>query len=162
MYPKTSVLLLIFNQYKMRTTISNTTYYDKSNDEWVDNHNYKAVAGSRLYHTDKDFIEIITESLTEKLSQAPFKDSPLPENEIIYLKNTLEKRIKELLIGRKKLKYGNPTISFLGEKINLDISPIKGNPQDNFIRILYRAYQICEECLQENKPVYLSITEEKA
>jgi hypothetical protein len=146
----------------MRTTISNTTFYDKSIDEWVDNHQFKAESGSKLEHTDKDFIEIIIESLPEKLSQAPFKDSPLLENEIIYLKNTLEKRIKKLLIGRKKLKYGNPTISFLGEKINLDISPIRGNPQDNFIRILYTAYQICEECLQENKPVYLSITKDNA
>lgn len=146
----------------MRTTISNTTYYDKSSDEWLGNHSYKAEVGSKSNHTDKDFIKIITESLPEKLSLAPFKDSPLLENEVVYLKNTLEKRIKALLSGRKKLKYGNPTISFLGEIINLDISPIRGNPQDNFIRILYRAYQICEECLQENKPVYLSITEEKA
>lgn len=94
-------MLLIFNQYKMRTTISNTTYYDKSSDEWLSNHSYKAEVGSKSNHTDKDFIEIITESLPEKLSQAPFKDSPLPENEIIYLKNTLEKRIKALLSGRK-------------------------------------------------------------
>lgn len=135
--------------------LTNTVRFNQSLDDFVMNpHNrYRSF-------TEKE--QAIPTEILERIAKKEFKDEPLLKSETILLKTLLEQKIKELLIGRKMLKYGNPTISFLGEKINLDIAPLKGNPQDNFISILYSAYQICEECLLENKPVYLSITERNA
>jgi hypothetical protein len=138
----------------MEITISNTSYFDKTQDEWIDNENYKASSWDNYGFTEGLGLNLFK----NKLNMVSFKDEPLSNEECISLKHLLENKIKELLIGRIPEKYGRPTIYFLGEEIKLNI--VGKNDQDNIISNLYSAYKICEECLQENKPVYLSITEE--
>ena len=133
--------------------LTNTIRFNQNLDDFVTN-------PQNRYRSFTEKEQAIPSEILERIAKKEFKDEPLLKSETILLKTLFERKIKGLLTGRETLPYGNPTISFLGEKINLDISPIRGNPQDNFIRILYTAYQICEECLQENKPVYLSITKD--
>jgi len=64
------------------------------------------------------------------------------------------------MIILKPVKYGRPLINFLGEDIKLDIFPTGKNEQDNILNNLYRSYKICEECLQKEQVVYLSISNE--
>jgi hypothetical protein len=144
----------------METTISNVPYYNKTSDEWINNDNYKASGGSKYNYTDNDYIEIIKQSIPNRLNQIPFEDIPLLKEESLAIKKVLEGKIKKLLIGRKTVKFGRPTIHFLGNEIKLDIFPTAPNEEDMFISILFNSYSIIEECLLENKPVYLSITEE--
>jgi len=145
----------------METIISNAIYFDKTPDEWTANHNYKAQGGSKLESTDIDFIRILQRSIPHRLEKAPFKDQPLTTDEIISLKNILEQDISELLIGRTPIKLGRPVINFLEQDIKLDIFPTGVNDRDMYISILHDTYKICEECLKDDKPVYLSIVKEE-
>lgn len=144
----------------MKISICNTTRLDKNQDEWINNENYKSSGGSKFNYTDEDYLEIIKEAIPNKLEEFPFVDQPLTENESYSLKKVFEGRIKKLLIGRQPIKYGRPTIQFLGEEIKLDVFPTAPNMDDMLIFYFYESYSIIEECLKENKPVYLSITEE--
>jgi hypothetical protein len=149
----------------MDITISNISIFDKSQREWAENLGkggfYKASGGSKLGSTDDDYISILKESIPDWLLKIPFKDEALNEEESKKLKNVLENRIKELLPNRKPVKYGRPTIHFLGEEIKLEAIPNEYNENDMLIEVFYRSYDICRECLQESKPVYLSIFEEE-
>ncbi|MCL9804193.1 hypothetical protein NAT51_01560 [Flavobacterium amniphilum] len=134
---------------------SNTPYYDKSADEWIKNETFKASSWEDIGFTEGFGLDFFK----EKLDNLPIKDFLLSKEQILLLKEMLENKINELLIDRKSEQHGRPTIIFLGKEIKLNI--VGENLQDNVINKLFKAYQVCEECLEENKPLYLSITEEE-
>ncbi len=98
--------------------------------------------------------------ILERIGIKEFKDEPLSREESLELREHVERKIKELLSTRVPEPDIRTKIDFLGKIIGLNGTPRGKNDQDNRITSLYSVYRICEECLEENKPVYLSNTEE--
>ncbi|KFF09016.1 hypothetical protein [Chryseobacterium luteum] len=111
------------------------------------------------YTAFNDEIQVIPKSILNKFDRLIFDDESLSKNEIFDLKQNIENKIKELLSTRIPEPDIRTKIEFLGQIIGLNYTPFGKNIQDLRIDKLFRAYKICEECLEENKPVYLSISE---
>ncbi|OCA76050.1 hypothetical protein BBI01_04965 [Chryseobacterium artocarpi] len=143
----------------MNITIYNTSREDKSEWEWSQNLGqnkfYKAAGWSNFAFAEGLALDLFK----QKLSKVPFKDESLSREEIEKLKLILENKIKELLSTRIPEPDVRTKVDFLGQTIGINFTPLGRNVQDNWIDKFFRAYKICEECLEENKPVYLSITE---
>ncbi|KFF09799.1 hypothetical protein IW15_22365 [Chryseobacterium soli] len=140
----------------MQINIHNTTKSDKTIDEWTKNDNYRGSSWKNFAFAEGLALDLFK----EKLSKVPFKDDPLSREETEKLKIILENKIKELLSTREPEPNVRTKINFLGQIIGLNGSPFGKNDQDNWINDFFRAYKICEECLQEDKPVYLSISKD--
>lgn len=140
----------------MRINIHNTIKGDKTIDEWTRNDEYKGASWRNFAFAEGLALDLFK----EKLSKIPFKDEPLNKEETEKLKIILEDKIKELLSTRIYEPDVRTKIEFSGKIIGINFTPLGKNPQDNWINIFFRAYKICEECLEENKPIYLSITGE--
>lgn len=140
----------------MRINIHNTTKGDKTTEEWINNDNYRGASWLDAYFAK----DLALDLFKEKLSKVPFKDEALSREETEKLKVILENKIKELLSTRVSEPNYREKMEFLGEVIELNATPFGKNPQDNWIHSLVNCYEICEECLKENKFVYLSIREE--
>lgn len=145
----------------MRITIYNTTRTDKTQQEWGENSGqnkfYKAAGWSNFAFAEGLALDLFE----EKLSKVPFKDDPLSTEEIEKLKIILENKIKKLLSTRVTEPDQRTKIEFLDQMIGLNGTPFGKNDQDNWIHSFYNAYKICEECLEEDKPVYLSISKDE-
>ena len=141
-------------------TLSNVTLSDKSEREWGQNLDkgkfYKAAGWSNFASAEGLALDLFE----RKLSKIPFNDDALDREETEKLKVILENKIKQLLSTRVSEPDQRTKIEFLGQTIGLNGTPLGKNDQDNWIDKFYRAYKICEECLEENKPIYLSITGE--
>jgi len=140
----------------MRINIHNTPKSNKTTDEWIRNDDYRGSSWRNFAFAEGFALDLFK----DKLSKVPFKDEPLSREEIQKLKIILENKIKELLSTRIPEPDQRTKIEFLRQTIGLNGTPMGRNVQDNWINNFYRAYKICEECLEESKPVYLSITEE--
>ncbi|MDF2934584.1 MAG: hypothetical protein K0R36_3915 [Chryseobacterium sp.] len=140
----------------MRINIHNATKSDKTKEEWINNDNYRGSSWRNAFFAEGLALDLFK----EKLSKVPFKDESLSQEETERLKVILENKIKELLSTRIPEPNYREKIEFLGEVIKLNGTPFGKNAQDSWIYSLINCYEICEECLKENKPVYLSIREE--
>lgn len=132
--------------------ITNTIRFNQSFYDFTRNH-------QNCYQTfgiDKD---AVPHAILERIGKEEFKDEPLTKEESIALKWHLENKIKKLLSTRVKEPNPRTKIQFLGEIVELNYTPFGKNDSDGWIDMFFRAYKICEECLKENKPVYLSISE---
>ncbi|MBM7417959.1 MULTISPECIES: hypothetical protein [Chryseobacterium] len=140
----------------MRINIHNTTKSDKTTDEWIRNDDYRGASWRNFAFAEGLALDLFK----DKLIKVPFKDDVLTKEETEKLKLLLENKIKELLSTRLPEPDYRTKIEFLGQTLKLNQTPFGKNNQDGWILDFFRAYQICEECLKENKPAYLSITEE--
>lgn len=142
---------------KIKITVSNTTLLDKSEREWIQNLGqnkfYKAAGWSNFAFAKG----LARDLFKEKLLKIPLEDHVLDKEETLQLKNILENKVKYLLSGRSLEPDQRIKIEFLGEIIGLNCTPLGKNDQDNWINKFYKAYKICEECLEENKSVYINI-----
>ncbi|MDF2934582.1 MAG: hypothetical protein K0R36_3913 [Chryseobacterium sp.] len=111
------------------------------------------------YTAFSDDLQVVPKFILNRFNQIIFDDEPLSKEESLELKKHLENKIKEQLSTRVKEPNPRTKIEFLGKIIELNYTPFGKNDQDMIIDKLFRAYKICEECLEENKPVYLSISE---
>lgn len=133
--------------------ITNTIRFNQSFDDFI---RYP----KNRYRTFGIEDDVIPEKIFKRIGKKEFKDEPLTNEETSELKKHLESKIQELLSTRVPEPDVRTKIDFLGETIGINFTPFGKNPQDNWISILFSAYKICEECLEEDKPVYLSNTEE--
>lgn len=140
----------------MRISIHNITEADKTTDEWIRNDDYRGSSWRNFAFAEGLALDLFK----NKLIKVPFKDDILTNEETEKLKLLLENKIKELLSTRVPEPDYRTKIEFLGQTLKLNHTPFGKNDQDGWILDFYRAYKVCEECLKENKPVYLSITEE--
>lgn len=131
--------------------ITNAKGFNQSFEDFTRNHKTKYTAFS-------DEIQVVPKSILNRFDKLIFNDESLLKNDILDLKQNIVDKIKVLLFTRVKEPNPRTKIDFLGEIIELNYTPFGKNDQDLKIDNLFRAYQICEECLEENKPVYLSIT----
>lgn len=113
-------------------------------------------------YSDGKYLELIKKSIPNRLESSNYKDSPLTKEEILAFNEALEKQIEYWLslIVHIPIKEGTDTVTYKGETIELDIRPIDINDNDKALRDLLRLHDIIKECLEEDKPLYLSIYEE--
>lgn len=132
--------------------ITNTIRFNQSFDDFVRN-------PKNRYRTFGIEDNAIPKKILERIGREEFKDEPLTTEETSELKQHLEDKIKELLSTRGPEPDVRTKIDFLGQVIGINFTPLGINHQDNWISMFFSAYKICEECLEEIKPVYLSISE---
>jgi hypothetical protein len=138
----------------IRVGFYNTTTLDKTEEEFVNNPNYKA-AGALTKINDKDYLEIVKKVIPNKLDfTIPFYDEALTREETQSLLNEFDVYITNFLANREKGITRQGQILFKGRNVKYFRSEIE-------VRRIIRTYNLLEECLKENKPVYLSITEEE-
>lgn len=136
--------------------ISNTVRFNQSFEDFTKNFKNK-------YSTfDVEDMSIVPKSTLSRINTENFKDEPLSKEESEEMKFTLENIIKELLVPRELYKKGEGvyTITFLAEEIELDPRPTGHNDSDHLIWKLYNLIELIDSCLIEDKPVYLSITDD--
>lgn len=131
----------------------NTTTLDKTTEEFVNNPYYKA-AGALTKVNDKDYLEIVKKVIPNKLNlKIPFYDEALTREETEALLQEFDVYITNFLANRQKGITRQGEILFKGRIV-------KNHRDEIDVRGIIRTYNLLEECLRENKPVYLSITEE--
>lgn len=135
--------------------ITNTIRFNQSFDDFTRDPKNRYIT----FGLDKDAVPI---TILNRIGKKRFKDEPLSKEESLELKLHLENKIKELISKRVKEPNPRTKIEFLGEIIELNCTPFGKNDQDVRIDKFYDAYEICKECLVENKPVYLSISEHQS
>jgi hypothetical protein len=99
-------------------------------------------------------IDLLKEIIPEKASKTDFIDIPLDREEILNIKNVFEKEIEKLLIKRKTVD-GGFIRNIFGNDVLIDIR--KNGIIDHLLIGYNGIYEIAKECLEKNKPVYLSI-----
>lgn len=142
----------------MHFTISNTTIHDKSDNEWINNLGrnkfYKATGWNKKYFGE----DLALEFIIDKLNKIPIYDFPLTHSEIIRLKDVLENKLKQLISEMVPETDIRHKINFQGNEIGLNGTPLAKNDSDIWISNFFIAFEICQECIEKNKSIYLSIT----
>ncbi|AZA55186.1 hypothetical protein EG348_20385 [Chryseobacterium sp. G0201] len=136
--------------------ISNTIRFNQSFEDFTQNFKNKYSA----FGMEDAFI--IPKDVLSRIGKGKFKDEALSKYESEEMKSILEAKISELLIQRETYKKGEGvySINFLGEEIEIDPRPTGHNDNDHLIWKLYKLIGIIDSCLQENRPVHLSITDD--
>ncbi|MCX6316438.1 MAG: hypothetical protein NTW29_04060 [Bacteroidetes bacterium] len=144
----------------MRIVFWNTKKYDKTIDELINNPRHRGGGGGDDTNTKEEYWLVLKNAVPDKIALFPVKDLPLNPEEIKRVQTEMAKLIRPLLENRVPLKTGSEIIDFEGEKIKLNTLRGSKNKNDFTVSFYYRVYDICRECLLENKPMYLSVTEE--
>jgi hypothetical protein len=101
------------------------------------------------------FLEILEVAIAEKARET-FEDLELTDLQTKAIRDVFENKIQESLTARLPItETPSADIFFHGKLYQLDISLL--NLGDRKIYDYYKIYKIAEECLDENKPMYLSI-----
>lgn len=147
----------------MEITFSNSEKHNQDHFDYIKDKNNKYVYGTKYSHSDKKYLELINKSISHQMQNIEFKDAPLSKEETLAFNKALEEQIEYWLSLRVHIpiKEGTDTVTYKGETIELDIRPIDINDNDKALRDLLRLHDIIKECLAEEKPLYLSVYEEK-
>lgn len=137
-------------------TISNSTIKDKTLQNFYgSNPKYRALVineeADLRYAIILDFLK---KSIFEKASKKDSIDIQLTTEETESIKTVFEREINHILSIRKTPKTGYNTTIF-GKKIKLDTR--NQTKTDSNLLAFNEIYLIAKECLDENKPMYLSI-----
>lgn len=143
----------------MKITFSNAIKYNQDHFDFIANKNNKYVYGSQFTYSDEKYLQLIRKSIPKYIKKEEFKDLPLSKEEIVVFNEALEAQIEYWLSLRVyiPIKEGTDTVIYKGETIELDIRPIEINDSDKAIRDLLELHEIIKECLEGEKPLYLSI-----
>ncbi len=146
----------------MKIIFSNAIKHNQDHFDFIANKANRYVHGSKYMYSDEDYLQIIRKSIPNRLEFSGYKDSPLTKEETMVFNEALERQIEYWLSLRIHIpiKEGTDTVTYKGETIELDIRPIDINDNDKALRDLLRLHDIIKECLEEDKPLYLSIYEE--
>jgi len=146
----------------MKIIFSNAIKHNQDHFDFIANKANRYVHGSKYMYSDGKYLELIKKSIPNRLKSSDYKDLPLTKEEILAFNEALEKQIEYWLSLRVHIpiKEGTDTVIYKGETIELDIRPIDINDNDKALRDLLRLHDIIKKCLEEDKPLYLSIYEE--
>lgn len=106
--------------------------------------------------------ELLRETLGNKVDEVLI-DYELNKVETKQIRETFEQKIDDTLPLAEPLdkrRYKSWTFEWKSKKYDLNLSLISPNSLN--IKDFYRIVEICDECLAENKPMYLSIEENPA
>ncbi|KFF09800.1 hypothetical protein IW15_22380 [Chryseobacterium soli] len=136
--------------------ISNAIRFNQSFEDFTKNfkNKYSAFGMENVF--------MIPKSVLSRIGKEKFKDEPLSKNESEEMKSILENKVTELLKQREPYKKGEGVyvINFSGEEIEIDPRPTGHNDSDHLIWKLYNLIEIIDSCLNDDKPIYLSITDD--
>ena len=146
----------------MKIIFSNAIEHNQDHFDFIANKANRYVHGSKYMYSDGKYLELIKKSIPKRSESLDYKDSPLTKEETIAFNEALERQIEYWLSLRVHIpiKEGTDTVTYKGETIELDIRPIDINDNDKALRDLLRLHDIIKECLEEEKPLYLSIYDE--
>ncbi|QSW90232.1 hypothetical protein J0383_05280 [Flavobacterium endoglycinae] len=99
-------------------------------------------------------LDLLKEIIPEKASKNDVMDIELTTEETLGIKNIFEREIKHILTIRKPAKDGYNIIVF-DKEIKVDTR--NQGVTDGRLTAFNDIYLITKECLDENKPMYLSI-----
>ncbi|GEM_PF-1564174 len=121
--------------------------------------NEKSLYKYHWYNNDVDLkyhvvLDLLKEVIPEKASKKEVIDVELLREETLEIKDIFEREINHLLSIRKPAKDGY-TINVFGKEIKVDTR--NQAVTDGRLRAFNDIYLIAKECLDENKPMYLSI-----
>lgn len=137
--------------------ISNTTITEKTNRDFYpvnlkSNNNYWGSNGN-LDMKYEIVLDLLKTVIPEKASKTNIMDVELTEYEILSIKNVFEREILRLLAIREPAKTGY-TIEVFGEELLVDT---RSQVNDMDLKAFNSIYNIALECLEQKKPMYLSI-----
>jgi hypothetical protein len=98
-------------------------------------------------------LDLLKEVIPEQANKTGIMDVELSTEETLRIKTVFEREINHLLSIRKPTKMGY-NITVFGNEIQVDT---RNEIHDMDLRAFNDIYCIAKECLDENKPMYLSI-----
>jgi len=139
--------------------ISNSTFYDKDYIKTFSYQNeYKFFGISDNSSTLVPlYKELLQQVIGDQVNQT-FDDRELDSGEIMAIKTIFENQIDETLPNRELTKPYHRKLEWK-EKM-YDLNQSIPSPNNRRIWDFYTIFQICTECLNENKPMFISIKNE--
>lgn len=138
--------------------ISNSTIKDKTNRDFypvdLESKNKKWGSNKNLDLKYPIILDLLKEITPEKASKKQVMDIELSTEETSEIKNIFEREINHILTIRRPAKDGY-SIKVFDKEIILDTR--NQTITDGRLRAFNDIYLIAKECLDEDKPMYLSI-----
>jgi len=140
-------------------TLSNDSFFDKDYNKtfsYQDKYKFFSVYDISSF-LGSFYLEKIKLVLTNKVDET-FKDFALSKEQTEQIKAVFEQQIDEtlpLIEPVEGRRYKSWTLEWKDKSYDMNLSLI--SPQSMKVQDLYRIVTIAEECLAENKPMYLSI-----
>ena len=136
--------------------ITNESFFDKDyNKTFSYQEKYKFFnVGDSLSTLVPMYKKLLQEVIGEKINET-FQDYALSKSETKQIQVIFDKKIDETLPDRETVKPYHRKLEWKGEVYDLNVSI--PSPNNRRIWDYYKIVQICEECLEQNKSMYLSI-----
>lgn len=136
---------------------SNESFYDKNyNKTFAEQEQYKFVGIGSTFSTLVPFYKKLLTQVIGNNANNEFKDYALSTLETEQIRSIFGVELDRLLPHRESQEPSNFTLEWKGNTYDIKLSLFCPNNR----RILkdYEIIQIADECLSENKPMYLSIS----
>jgi hypothetical protein len=104
------------------------------------------------------FKDLLREVLGDKMDEE-FKDFELSKEQTKEIRAIFDKKIDDTLPDREFKNPPNIILEWKGEAYGLSLSLIC--PNNRKIRDFHWIVTICDECLSENKPMFISVESDK-
>jgi hypothetical protein len=138
--------------------ISNVTESNKSPLDYYKNDSYEKFAIASSTSTIVPFYKDLLRMVLDKKVDETFKDFALSKEQTQQIKIVFEEQIDanlSLIEPVEGRRYKSWTLEWKGKSYDMNLSLI--SPKSRNIQDFYKIVTIAEECLAENKPMYLSI-----
>lgn len=133
--------------------LSNSSLQDKSNKQVY--FDFLVVGGQENSIDYNTFFPVLEETIPNRLLSETM-DSELDQNEIILIKTAFGKRLNDLISTKEEKPDGQPgTFKISGKTIHLSLR----EPKDKIIHLIDRIIQITDDCLKNDRPMFLTIEE---
>ncbi len=99
-------------------------------------------------------LEFLNEIIPHKTNETNFMDKELSQEEIQGIKDVFEREVKRVLQIRKPATSGY-TITVFGKEVLIDTR--NQAVTDGRLRVYNKIYMIAKGCLEQQKPMYISM-----
>lgn len=137
--------------------ITNESFYDKVYLEtFVKQEKYKFFSVNNGSSTLVPMYKELLKPILGELINQSIKDNPLTTEQTTAIKIIFEKQLDETIPKRIKTDWPpNRIIEYKGQTYKLDLR--LPNPIDRRIEDFFYIVNMADECLKDNKPMYISI-----
>jgi hypothetical protein len=142
-----------------RIIISNDSFFDKDyNKTFSYQEKYDFFGINKETSTIVPFYQELLKTVLGNKIEETFKDFGLSKEQTEQIKTIFEEQIDitlPLIESVEGRRYKSWTLDWKGKSYDMNLSLI--SPKSRNIQDFYKIVTIAEECLAENKPMYLSI-----
>jgi hypothetical protein len=138
--------------------ISNESFYDKDyNKTFRYQEKYKSFNVDTTFSSLVPFYQALLKQVIGNKADEKFKDFALSKVQTEQMKTIFSQKIDETIpkIDKDDFLLPNQRLHWKGKDYDLNLSLV--SPNNRRIWDFYKIVTIAEECLLENKPMYLSI-----